>query len=524
MKKFKIQGETVNKEIELIKSTLDQTANTKLQSATKIPTESDKKDTSTKSKYLTPPIKPALATYYFDKNLMLARSCDILSEDVILGNTINISIKDEQDETESSELDLPDISNIIDSVQKSQVEISYMCGDYELNGAGCCKILRFEEENEFRLVQLPMESLQVVKVVEEKLQSTPIYLIEQSMGVGDKKYYKIVGQTYPEDYTAYDGKELGLCWWIGGDNFYKFFKKPKWLQSIEPLNCQIALESLDTEKINSGNNVNGILFFNKESGLAIPRPPQSSTDDNSEDDDSSNEDNAYYQQLKQIAEMSGAQTIANELKAAGTGTAVLYEETNKPMTMNYVAISDNNYDYLENKAKAADQKIISSFSIPRERYMINDVKESMNSQKTAAFWEIYTKSLNAKQLIYENGLLEVIEECYPDFEYDLDIDIEVPIFSELVNAKIAIFTDLFLKGLITLKQTIILLAKYISDLNIEDHDFTNPIYDMRFFQGKPLDDYVMTPEDLEQYNNATSSFTSQSTEGGNPLLSPQSID
>ena len=519
MKKFKIQGETVNKEIELIKSTLDQTANAKLQSATKIPTESDKKDTSTKSKYLTPPIKPVLATYYFDRNLMLARSCDILSEDVILGNTINISIKDEQDETESSELDLPDITNIIDSVQKSQVEISYMCGDYELNGAGCCKILRFEEVDEFRLVQLPMESLQVVKVVEEKLQSTPIYLIEQSMGVGDKKYYKIIGQTYPEDYTAYDGKELGLCWWIGGDNFYKFFKKPKWLQSIEPLNCQIALESLDTEKINSGNNVNGILFFNKESGIPIPtfKPPGDGDSDEENTDPTQDE-------LKALAELSGAQAIANELKAAGTGTAVLYEETRNPMKMDYVKISDDNYNYLQEKAKAADQKIISSFSIPRERYMINDVKESMNSQKTAAFWEIYTKSLNAKQLIYEAGLLEVIEECYPDFEYDLDIDIEVPIFSELVNAKIAIFTDLFMKGLITLKQTIVLLAKYISDLNIEDHDFTNPIYDMRFFQGKPLDDYVMTPEDLEQYNNATSSFTTQSTDGGNPSLSPQSID
>ena len=341
------------------------------------------------------------------------------------------------------------------------------------------------------------------------------------MGVGDKKYYKIIGQTYPEDYTVYDGKELGLAWWIGGDNFYKFFKKPKWLQSIEPLNCQIALESLDTEKINSGNNVNGILFFNKESGIAIPPLQPPTNDDEGSTDD---EDNAYYQQLKEIAEMSGAQTIANELKAAGTGTAVLYEETRNPMTMNYVAISDNNYEYLENKAKAADQKIISSFSIPRERYMINDVKESMNSQKTAAFWEIYTKSLNAKQLIYEAGLLEVIEECYPDDDLDLVIDIEVPIFSELVNAKIAIFTDLFMKGLITLKQTIILLAKYISDLNIEDHDFTNPIYDMRFFQGKPLDDYAMTEEDMQMYNDATSSFTTQSTEGGNPTLSPQSID
>jgi hypothetical protein len=193
------------------------------------------------------------------------------------------------------------------------------------------------------------------------------------------------------------------------------------------------------------------------------------------------------------------------------------------MTMDYITISDNNYTYLQEKAKTADQKIISSFGIPRERYMINDVKESMNSHKSAAFWEIYTKSLNAKQLFYEHGLLEVIEECYPDLEHDIEIDIEVPMFSELINAKISVFTDLFMKGLITLKQTIILLSKYISDLNTEDYDFTNPIYEMRFFQGKPLDDYGFSAEDEELYNSALDSITQSST-GGDPVLSPASLN
>jgi len=501
-----IRGETVNKEVELIKSALDKTANNKL----KIATESDKKDTSTRSKYLIPPIRPDIASYYFDKSFMLARSCDILAEDLILGNVINIKVKEDLDENEeSSEYD---IDNIITSVKKSQVEISYMACDYELSGAGCCKILRFEEANEFRLVQLPMESLHVIKVMDEKLQPTPIYLIEQSLGITDKKYYKIIGETYPEEYTTYDGKELGLAWWIGGDNFYRFFKKPKWLQSIESMNSQIALESFDTEKINSGNNLNGVLFFNKEAGIPIPK-----FNNNDEDSDLTPEE------LKALTELSGAQTIANEIKAAGTGTAVLYEESRNKMTMDYITISDNNYTYLQEKAKTADQKIISSFGIPRERYMINDVKESMNSQKTAAFWEIYSKSLNAKQLFYEHGLLEVIEECYPDLEHELDIDIEVPMFSELINAKINTFTDLFMKGLITLKQTIILLSKYISDLNTEDYDFTNPIYEMRFFQGKPLDDYGLSDEDQQLYNDAVDGIT-QSSDGGNPELSPQPLD
>lgn len=500
-----IKGETVNKEVELIKSTLDNAANNKL----KVATGSDKKDTSTKSKYLIPPIKPVLASYYFDKSYMLARSCDILAEDIILGNVINISVEDESDENKAT--GNYNIDNIINSVKKSQIEIYYMVNDYELNGAGCCKIHLFEESNEFRLTQLPMESLQIIKINDKNLQADPIYLIEQKMGISDKKYYKIIGQTYPEVYTTHDGKLLELAWWIGGDNFYQFFKKPKWLQAIESMNSQIALESLDTEKINSGNNVNGILFFNKESGLALPKFP----DDNDEE--------LSPEEIKSLVELSTPQKIANEIKAAGTGTAVLYEETKNPMSMNYVSISESNYDYLQSKAAAADQKIISSFGIPRERYMINDVKESMNSQKTAAFWEIYTKSLAAKQLMYENGLIEIIEECYPEIEYDIDIDIEVPMFSELLKAKIDTITDLFLKGLVTLKQAIILLSKYVSDLNADDYDFTNPIYDMRFFQGKPLDDFGMTPEDQQLYNNAVSGIT-QSTEGGNPELSPASIN
>ena len=506
---FKIQGDTINKEVELIKSALDHEAQNKLS----IATESDKKDTNTQSKYLTPPINPVLASYYFDKNFMLARSCDILSEDIMLGNKINITVKEEINENKDtlSSSDSLDITNIINSVTKSQVELSYMCCDYELTGAACCKIVMFEDANEFRLIQLPIESLKIIKVNEPQLQSTPIYLVEQNLGIGTKKYYKILGETYPEEYHLFDGQELGLAWWIGGDNFYKFFKKPKWLQSIESMNSQISIESLDTDKINSGNNVNGILFFNKESGIPIPKPQIS------------NDSDAPDSELQSLLELSGAQTIAKELKAAGTGTAVLYEETKNPMSMQYTAISDNNYNYIQEKSKQADQKIISSFGIPRERYMINDVKESMNSHKTAAFWEIYTKSLNAKQLIYEEGLIDIIYECYPDLGVELDIDIEVPIFSDLVNAKVTVFTDLFLKGIITLKQTLILLSKYITDLNIDDYDFTNPIYDMRFFQGRPLDDYGWSDEDKGLYEEVVESFIPE-TNGGESILNPVSTD
>lgn len=498
----KVQDKIVNKEIEMIKASLNETANNKLKSSldVKVATENDKKDTSTKQKYLAPPIKPSQASYFFDNSLMLARSCNILSQDLILGNKINITVKDSLDEkTDNSD---PDINYITNSVESSKVEISCMATDYVLNGAACCKITTFEETNEFRLTQIPQETLQIMKVVDPKLQETPIYLVEQDMGGGSKKLYKIIGETYPENMESYDNKELGLAWWIGGDNFYNFFQKPVWLQTIESISAQIALKSLDTERINSGFKMNNVLFFNM--GPEYGTPEETDTTNDTLVDEEAN--NAYLEQLASMAQNVNANNIATELRAAGTGTAVLFHQTTNPMKMEHVTLNDTNYDYLLEKSKAADQEVISAFGIPRERYMINDVKESMNSKKTMSFWEIYTKSLNGQQSIYENGLLEVIYELYPDLSLDLNIDIAVPMFSELINGKIDIYSDLFLKGLLTLKQSVILLSDYITDLNIEDLDLTNPIYEMRFINGKPLNDFSLNPDDQIEYDNATSSL------------------
>lgn len=503
---YNVQTEAVNKEIEMIKSNLDKVANDKLKTITrdvKVATESDKKDTSTKQKYLVPPVKPSVASYFFDKNLLLALSCSILAEDLILNN-INIKVKDDSDENNEEVVEGLNVTNIINSVDKSQVELSYMCADYVLNGAGCCKITVFEEDNEFRLTQIPQETLQIIKIVDEKLQDTPIYLVEQDLGIGDKRLYKIMGEIYPEEFLTYDNKVLGSVWWMGGDSFYDFFRKPKWLQAMESMNAQIALESLDTEKINTGFNMNNVLFFNKEPTF-VDSPLEGLDELNSVDNENQDDkqENEYFNYLSTIASSVNAENIANELRAAGLGTAVLYEETLKPLTMQHVSLSDTNYDYLLEKSKLADQRVMSSFGIPRERYMINDMKESMNSHRTAAFWEIYTKSLNSQQLPYENGLLDVINEVY-DLDYELTVDIELPMFSELINAKIDTYSSLFLKGLLTLKQTVILLSKYITDLNIADLDFTNPIYDMRFINGKPLENYGLDGIDQDEYDKATS--------------------
>jgi hypothetical protein len=491
-----IENEPVNREVQMIKSDLDDKYNQKLSQDITPKTETGKKDTSTNSKELPRPIKTSQATYFYDKCLMLASSCDILAEDIILINKINVKT----DETESSTN--IDISNIIESIEDSHIDLWFACGDESLNGSCCLKIEFFEETDKFRLVQLPQETLEIIKITDKKLQEDPIYLVEQKIG-NDKKYYKIFDETYPENYK-YDDKELDFVAWKGGDKFYNFFSKPFWLQCIESMNSQIALESLDTDKINNGFKMNNVLFFNKKPSYLFPTPTNV-LDQNPVNNDSENqENNTYFTQLAKIAENVNAQKIATELRAAGNGTAILYEETMEPMTMQTATLSDTNYTYLLEKSKQADQKIMSRSGIPRERYMINDVTESMNSQKTAKFWEIYTKSLTGKQRPYERWLEDIIYFVYPDLFHGIIIDIEVPMFSELINAKIDKYSGLFLKGLLTLGQTITFLVPYITNLNLDDLDLTNPIYNMRFFNGNPIGDYSLNPDDMIEYNKATS--------------------
>jgi hypothetical protein len=509
-----VQKEPINKEVQMIKESFDKKYNEMLKASeektnNQVATGDDKKDTKTKQKYLTPPIKASQATFYADNNYLLARSCSIKAEDIILTNKINVKVKEDIVEGKSENNKSPDISNIINSIEKSIVDISYMCEDYELNGAGCCKITKFEDDDEFRLTQLPQESVQILKISDEKLQDTPIYLVEQEVGNG-KKYYKILGEVYPENYDTYEKQELGLVWWIGGDKSYNFYRKPVWFATRSLLDTQIALNSFDTENVQNGFNMNTVLFFNKESSY-IPYPPNVDEGNNDEKDEGSDveptENNDYYKYLAAMAQNVGAETIAKELKAAGYGVAVLYEETENPLTMQQATLSNTNYDYLETKSKQADQAIISVYGIPRERYMINDIKESMNSNKTASFWEIYTNVLNAQQKPYEIGLVEIIDECY-DLTFEVLVDIEVPMFSALIDAKIERVSNLFLKGLLPLGKTIGLLMQYITELDINDLDLTNPIYEMRFFNGNPLGGLQLTTDQQIEYDNVVSSFIS----------------
>jgi len=173
--------------------------------------------------------------------------------------------------------------------------------------------------------------------------------------------------------------------------------------------------------------------------------------------------------------------LKKELNSSGFGNAIFYEESDQPLTANYVNLSQENYEYLDTKLNNLKDNLISRSKIPRERYMLNDIKESMNSQKTVAFWEIYTKylaSLQGHEIIpVIRNILEII------YGVTFKVSLTVPEFEEIKNSRINEIRENFKTGLITFGEAITEIANIEGKtVNLDE----NPLFDEYFYNGQPM--------------------------------------
>lgn len=458
------QTPPINKEIGDIQQAFNQYQFTK--------TQADESKDEDNGFYLKQSVDPHIAEFYYNKSGMVASSVDILSEDVILTNKITAI---------SDEIDLEKINECLEELRP---QLAYQYGDERLSGAGCSRIIP-TNNNGFTLIQLPQKQLKLKKIKHNdgKLYTIVEQLIQNVKTQNNNfyRYYKIFTNEYPTDLQAPGNKGFtGYVTWLGESQFYNYYSIPFWYQNSELINSKICIESLDTKTFNNGNKAEGIVYFNKTGITQLQFNKPLGEEETSESD----------LNLSSVLP-SNIENIKRELKNAGYGVAYLYDESDtNPMTMNYVKLSNDNYQYIQSKVKDIDQSVISRSGIPRERYMINDMKESMNSQKTQAFWEIYTKRLNSLQIPVEKMLRNLIKFLYG---IDVEISIEVPEFSEIINAKINTIKDLFNNALLTLRQALTLLSPYITELDIQDIDIQDTLLDSRFYQGKPLTEYGDTP-------------------------------
>lgn len=389
-------------------------------------------------KYRIDPIVPvSIAQNLILQNNRLDKSIRILAQDVILNEITYLSDGDSENE------------DLVASFWKNNInELYKQLQEFYSYGFGASEII-FDEETGLpkKLYQIPAETL-FIKQETNRDGTYSYYAIQKVVGKEDVKM-KLSRFAYDEE-----DNDLPTCFWLGGGKTSEFYEIPYWLPAFNSISAKVALDELNAKKINEGNLMSGI--------LVIRRPP------------------AMEGQKEETKK-----DLEDQMKDAGTGILTLDLEsfnTEIPLEVQYVPISEQNYSYLSELADRCDEDILACFSIPKVRLMIDDVTESMNSQKSNTIYEIYTKSLENEQLPFE---IEINKFNRKYFKYTGVVDIETPIFSDKKDVEVNSILNLFNNGILTLGETIKAISVYYPKLQLEYND-ANPLFNERYYNGRLL--------------------------------------
>ena len=384
---------------------------------------------------LKPPVSLLNCKYVFDNSSYVAKCCRILAKDIILNEITLINKSDKRyDEV---------ITKIEENLKEYVTELQYMLIDYYYAGIGVCEYAY--NRHEFMLKQIPVNTIKIIRI---SLHGEQYYLLEQKIQT-TTHYFKIMGEDYPDDFISYQNQSLGECAILGGDNFYTFFATPLWLQEKDKIFTEIAISNKNYNTISKGNIARGILHVNLEPQLVKP---------------------VEYNEDGTVAKTkSREEVIDEEITMTDSGIAVVYTESNRPISFDFTKIENDNYSYLESLQDKAEQATLNCYNIPLARLMINTEKESMNSNKTQSIWEIYTLDLRTEQNKIKEYISDLIEELY---NLKVEVDIEVPIFSDRRETEINNILNEWNAGVLTLRQTVEGLAEYTSVIDLKDYDFT----------------------------------------------------
>ena len=429
--------------------------------------QSDTQDTAEQGTELRPPIPMMDCLYVFKHSSYVAKCCRILADDIVYNDiTLTIDTIDEPTEAQVNQ-----VKKINEFLEDNIDEIHNMAIDYNYAGWGACE---YTWNNvRFRLKQIPIHTC---KVVRAPVQGGEVYLLKQQIN-SKTNYFKIMGEDYPDDFMFFNNQKLGYASLIGGDNIYEFFSLPRWMQDYEEILTAIAISSSDYRTVSNGNISSGILNINLEPQIA---PPIEYNDDGTP---------------KPIK--SRQEVISNELQSANGGTAVIFTESNRPITLDYVNLANSNQSYLSDLGTKCESAVLNDYNIPKVRLMINTDKESMNSDKTKSIWQIYTLNLKNESKPYKQWIRELVEELY---SIPVSVDISTPIFSDMREIEVKLISDAWNNGALTLKQFITGLSEYISVIDLNDYDFTaNP--DLWDFRKLPEYTETISAEDEELIKN-----------------------
>lgn len=391
------------------------------------------------------------------QNVNLCNAIDILAEDMIYNNVI-IKTKQNENNTRNDKID-----NITAFWENNQEDLCNQVKDYISYGFGASEIRN--RDGEYSLIQIPADTLHIEKKQyynNEKQDYTTYYYAVQKVTGKEDVWLRLSHLDYPEQ-----DQNLPVCFWIGNGRRSDFYDYPLWIECFNHISASINLDLLDAKKINDGNLVSGI--------LVIKRPPLTPTEEGTDET------------LQEKMENHGSGVFTLDLTSLNPDI---------PLTVDYIQISESNYDYLKELADKSDAKILATLRIPKARMLIDDTTESMNSNKTNTLYKIYTIELNNRQRPIEKKMQQFNREY---FGFDGLCSIETPVFVDDKEIEAGNIINLFNNGLITLGQAIRKVGNIYSEFNDLELDEANPVYNERYYNGNPLG-FNETPEQEMIYN------------------------
>lgn len=385
---FNVNGQVTNQAIERIVTDLMDRSYTLLERETV-------KTDDLNGSIIRSPINPAMSRYLYLNSNVLNKCIRAISEDIILGK---ISCHDDY---------------VLGFWEQNQNELFMLCKDFLVYGYGVAELIFNDDDELVSVRQAPAESFSIYtledcKYAKQDLNST-------------HKFYQIHGEVYPDNV---DVDCRGIVLWIGGDELYDLFSVPQWYASKTELLMNIVLTNLDIDNFQRGNLVSGMLAISGGRQLSIP------------------------------GEESFEEKLMTQFQQVGTGLAISYIENanpDQPINMEYINLSNDNYDYLRSKYDANEQSILESFFIPKERLLNNESKESMNSNKSNVLWSIYLRSSQNIQ----NRLLHYVDELNRFyFDCSEDLLISLPTFEDNTQIVIQNVSSLLSMGLMSRSEAI----------------------------------------------------------------------
>lgn len=428
-----IQGEIVDPEITKVYKSINE--NLKNKDVFK----SDNPDTAnTGAVEILPPVPMRECFYIFKESSHVANCCRILASDIIY-NTITLTPATENPD----EHIVNQVNKINEYLNKNSEELRNLLIDYLYAGWGA---LEYAWNNtEFKLQQVPIHTCSIIQV---EVNNTQVYLLNQQIN-NSTNFFKIMGEDYPPEFNTYNNQPLSNVALLGGDNIYQFFSLPRWINSRDEILTEIAIKKGDYKTVVNGNIASGVLMINLEPQLAKPVE--------------------YDDEGKPVPQKPREEVMNNELKASNGGTAVLYNESNRQTTMDYVKLTNDNQGHLSELKVTAKESVLNDYNVPKTRLMDNTEKESMNSDKTKSIWEIYTINLQDEQKPVKIFISELLYELY---SIQIEVNISTPIFSDRRETEIKLHSTAWNDGALTLEQYITALADYLPVINLNDYDFT----------------------------------------------------